>query len=122
MRALPCLALLSALASPAFHPATQAATPMSRADAMALKNDIAGHYRLENSRVVRFVRDDEQLYLDLNRRYRSELIPSGRNSLISRDGKLTVQYLAEGPVERILIRHPELPANVRLGESSWRGR
>ena len=121
MRALPCLALLSALASTALHPAAQADTPISHAHAVALKHDAAGHYRLENGRNVRLVLDEQHLYLDLNHHFRRQLFPAGHRLLASRDGKLTVQYLPDGPVKRILIQHPELPASVRLGERSWRG-
>ena len=117
MRALLCLALFSAFASTA-----HAATPISRGAGMDLKNDIEGQYKLENGRNVRLVQVDHKLYLDLNRYYRKEIIPVADRVLASRDGKLTVQYLPEGPTGRILIQHPELPANVRLGERSWRGR
>ena len=117
MRALLCLALMSAFASTAL-----AATPISRGDAIDLKNDIAGQYRLENGRDVRLTLMDEKLYLDLNRFYRRELLPIADKMLASRDGRLTVQYMPDGPVERILIQHPELPASVRLGERSWRHR
>jgi hypothetical protein len=117
MRALLCLALMSAFASTAL-----AATPISRGDAIDLKNDVAGQYRLENGRDVRLVLTDDKLYLDLNRYYRKELLPIGDKMLASRDGRLTVQYMPDGPVERILIQHPALPASVRLGERSWRGR
>ncbi|MDB5793272.1 MAG: hypothetical protein JWQ80_3296 [Massilia sp.] len=117
MRALPCLALISAFASTAL-----AAAPISRGDAAELKLDIAGQYRLENGRDVRLTVMDERLYLDLNRSYRKELLPVGDKVLASRDGRLTVQYMPDGPVERILIQNPELPASVRLGERSWRHR
>lgn len=117
MRTVLCLALISTLASTA-----HAAPPISSGDAMDLKNDIAGHYRLENGRAVRLTLMDQNLYLDLNRHYRTELLPVADKVLASHDGKLTVHYMPDGPAERILIQHPELPANVRLGERSWRGR
>ncbi|MFC4933254.1 hypothetical protein [Massilia sp. GCM10023247] len=118
MRALLCLALVpAALATAAF-----ASGPISRGDAMDLKRDIAGEYRLENGRDVRLALVEDRLYLDLNRHYRREVEPIAENVLASRDGSLTVQYLPDGPSDRIVIRHPELPANARLGEHSWRGR
>lgn len=117
MRALLCLALISAFASTAL-----AATPISRGAGMDLKNDIEGQYRLENGRNVRLVQVDHKLYLDLNRYYRKELHPVADKVLASRDGRLTVQYMPEGRTSRILIQHPELPADLRLGERSWRGR
>ena len=125
MRTLLCLALipttlataLAALALPAL-----AASPISAGDAVELKYDVEGHYQLENGRAVRLTMVEDRLYLDLNRSFRKELQPVGDRVLASRDGKLTVQYMPDGPVERILIQHPGLPASVRLGERSWRGR
>lgn len=118
MRVLPCLALITAaLASSAF-----AAAPIGSGEAMDLKRDVAGQYRLENGRDVRLSMIDDKLYLDLNRAFRRELLPVGDKVLASHDGRLTVQYMPDGPTEQILIQHPELPASVRLGERSWRGR
>ncbi|MET0980765.1 MAG: hypothetical protein ABWY02_01595 [Telluria sp.] len=132
MRALLCLAFASSVASTACAstaqvsttqiPAALLSTPLSLGDAIDLKNEVEGQYRLENGRDVRLVQMDQKLYLDLNRYYRRELLPVADKVLASRDGKLTVQYMPDGPVERILIQHPALPANMRLGESSWFGR
>lgn len=122
MPTLPCLALLSALVWTALVSPAPAATPISLGDAIGLKNDIAGQYRLENGRDVRLTLLDHKLYLDLNRYYRKELLAIDGKLLASRDGRLTVRYIQDGPVERILIQHPGLPASVRLGERSWRGR
>lgn len=139
MRDLPCLvqlptaamsaafALALALATAAI-PASATAAPsvaypaISRGDAMDLKHDIAGHYRLDTGRDVRLTLIEDRLYLDLNRHYRRELQPVADRLLASRDGRLTVEYMPDGPVERILIRHPGLPSGTRLGEASWRGR
>lgn len=109
MRALLCLALISSTAL--------AATP----EAEQLKTDIAGQYRLETGREVRLALVDDRLYLDLNHTYRKELLPVADRVLASRDGQLTVQFMPDGPVERILIRHPGLRAGERIGEASWRG-
>ena len=117
MRALLCLTLVSAFASTAL-----AAPSISLGDGMDLKNDVEGQYRLENGRDVRLVQVDHKLYLDLNRHYRKELLAVGEKMLASRDGRLTVRYMPDGPVEQILIQHPGMPASVRLGERSWRGR
>ncbi|MFC5459248.1 hypothetical protein [Massilia niabensis] len=137
MRALLCLALASVFASTAVASTAHAATaqvstaqasaallttPISLGEAIELKNDVEGQYRLENGRDVRLVQVDHKLYLDLNRHYRKELLPVAENVLASRDGRLTVQYMPHGPVEQILIQHPELPASLRLGERSWDGR
>lgn len=119
MRTLLCLALVS---TTTFAAAALAGTQISRGAATELKHDIAGHYRLDNGRDVRLTLLDQKLYLDLNRHYRKELLAVGEKTLASRDGRLTVQYMADGPVERILIQHPGIPASVRLGERSWRGR
>lgn len=119
MRTLLCLALVS---TTTFAAASLAGTQISRGTATELKHDIAGHYRLDNGRAVRLTLVDDKLYLDLNRSYRKELKPVTDKVLASRDGRLTVQYITDGPVERILIQHPGLPASVRLGERSWRGR
>jgi len=112
MRALLCLALVSSTAL--------AATPISRGEATQLKDDIAGQYKLETGRDVRLTLVDDRLYLDLNRNFRKELLPVAERTLASRDGRLTVQYMPDGPVDRILIKHPGLGADVRLGEANWR--
>jgi hypothetical protein len=114
MRALLCLALVSSTAL--------AATPISRGDAAQLKDDIAGQYRLETGRDVRLTLVDDRLYLDLNRNFRKELLPVAQRTLASRGGRLTVEYMPDGPVDRILIKHPGLGTEVRLGEANWRGR
>jgi len=44
------------------------------------------------------------------------------NLLSSRDGNLTVEYLPDGPVERIVIRHRRFPEGQRLGERNWLGK
>lgn len=114
MRTLLCLAFVS---STAF-----AATPIDRAEAEDLRADAAGVYRLDTGMDVRLTVVDQQLYLDLNRHYRRQLHPVSSNLLSSSDGRLTVEYLPDGPFERIFIRHGGLPPNERLGERSWRGR
>ncbi len=114
MRALLCLAFAS---STAF-----AATPMDLGAAMDLKRDVAGQYRLDTGLDVRLQLIDDDLYLDLNRHYRRKLFPVEENLLVSRDGKLTVEYFPDGPVERILIRHERIPSSMRLGERSWLGK
>ncbi|QNA88508.1 hypothetical protein G4G28_08380 [Massilia sp. Dwa41.01b] len=113
MRALLCLAFVSTtvLASPS----------ISRGDASELKFDIAGEYLLDNGRKIRMRLVDDELYLDLNRYRRHKLLPVTDRTLASRDGKLTVEYLPDGPAERIHIRYVGLP-DERLGESSWLGR
>lgn len=121
MRTLLCFALIPAALVTA-APAALADIPISRAEATELKFDVEGQYRLDNGRDVRLTLVDDRLYLDLNRHYRREILPVADRVLASRDGKLTVQYMPDGPVERILIQHPGLPASVRLGEHSWRGR
>lgn len=118
MRALLCLALVPA----AMVTAAFASGPISHGDALDLKRDIAGQYRLENGRDLRLALVADRLYLDLNRHHRREIAPVAENVLASRDGNLTVQYMPDGPADRIVIRHPELPANLRLGERSWVGR
>lgn len=114
MRALLCLAFVS---STAF-----AATPVDRAEAEDLKEDAAGLYRLDTGRDVRLRLVDRQLYVDLNRHYRKQVHPVSENLFSSDDGLLTVEYLPDGPVERIFIRHAGLPSNERLGETSWLGK
>ena len=65
---------------------------------------------------------DRQLYVDLNRHYRKQVHPVSENLFSSDDGRLTVEYLPDGPVERIFIRPAGLPSNERLGETSWLGK
>ncbi|WP_312551641.1 hypothetical protein [Massilia sp.] len=113
MRALLCLAFAS---STAF-----AAAPMDLGAAMDLKRDVVGQYRLDSGLAVRLQLIDDELYLDLNRRYRKHLLPVEEN-LVSRDGNVTVEYFPDGPVERILIRHERLPSRLPLGERSWLGK
>jgi hypothetical protein len=125
MRTLLCLALLStALASATLPAAASAAnaTSISRGDAEELKQDAAGEYRLDNGRRVRLALVEDRLYLDLKRGYRRELVPVAEGVLASHDGRLTVQYMPNGPVEQIFIQHAGLPGGARLGEVSWRGR
>ena len=114
MRALLLLAFVS---STAF-----AAVPMDRGAAEDLKDAVAGQYRLPSGRDVRLQLVDQDLYLDLNRHYRKQLIPVSDNLFSSRDGNVTVEYLPDGPVKRILIRHARFPENQRLGETSWAGK
>lgn len=114
MRALLCLAFVS---STAF-----AATPIDHVEAEDLKEAAAGFYRLDSGRDVRLALVDQRLYVDLNRRYRKQVYPVSDNLLSSRDGRLTVEYLPEGPVERIFIRHVGLSPNEQLGETSWIGK
>jgi len=114
MRALLLLAFVSSTAL--------AAVPMDHGDARDLKDAAAGLYRLPSGLDVRLRLVDEQLYVDLNRHYRKQVFPVSENLLRSRDGNLTVAYMPDGPVERILIRHPSFPANQRLGERSWLGK
>ena len=114
MRALLCLAFVS---STAF-----AAVPLDRGDAEDLKDAVAGQYRLPSGLDVRLRLVDQQLYVDLNRHYRKQVFPVSENLLSSRDGDLTVEYLPDGPVERILIRHAHFPLNQRLGERNWLGK
>jgi len=114
MRALLCLAFVS---STAF-----AAVPMDSGDEVDLKYAVAGQYRLPSGLDVRLRLVDQELYVDLNRHYRKQVFPVSENLLSSRDGSLTVEYLPDGPVERILIRDARFPYNQRLGERSWLGK
>lgn len=117
MRALLCLALVPAVLS-----LSSCASGPGARNGLDLKRDVAGQYRLENGRDVRLDLVVDRLYLDLNRHYRRELEPVGANLLASRDRQLTVHYFPDRRADRILIQHPALPATMRLGESSWRGR
>jgi len=119
MRALLCLAFVS---SAAFLSSALAAVPMDSGDEADLKYAVAGLYRLPSGLDVRLRLVDQELYVDLNRYYRKQVFPVSENLLSSRDGDLTVEYLPEGPVERILIRHAHFPAKQRLGERSWLGK
>jgi len=119
MRALLCLAFVS---STAFCSSALAAAPMDRADAEDLKDAVAGEYRLASGLDVRLSLVDQQLYADLNRHYRKRVFPVSPNLLSSHDGNLTIEYLPDGPVERILIRHQRFPEGQRLGERSWLGK
>lgn len=115
MRTLLCLAFVS---SSAFA----GAAPMDLGKALDLKRDVAGEYRLDSGLDVRLRLVNDDLYVDLNRYYRKQVFPVEENLLASRDGKLTVQYFPDGPVERILIQHERFPSNQRLGERSWFGK
>jgi len=119
MRAVLCLAFVS---SAAFVSSTLAAVPIDRAEGADLKDAVAGQYRLASGLDVRLRLVDQDLYVDLNRNYRKLVVPVASNLLSSRDGKLTIEYLPDGPVERILIRHQRFPAGQRLGERSWLGK
>lgn len=110
MRILPCLILACAQAAAA------AATPIGSGDAMQLKYDVEGDYRLENGNRVRLSVVDGRLYLDLDRSYRKELQVVAPNLLASRDGLVTVQYMPDSATERIRIRHERYPAGRRIGE------
>ena len=114
MRALLCLAFVSSTAL--------AATPMDRGEARDLMDAAAGLYRLDTGRDVRLRMVDEQLYVDLNRHYRKRVFPVSENLFSSRDGSLTVEYLPDGPEERIVIHHTGLSPKQRLGEHSWIGK
>jgi hypothetical protein len=114
MRALICLAFVSSTAL--------AAVPIDRGDAEDLKSDVAGQYRLASGLDVRLRLVDQDLYMDLNHHYGKQVFPVSGNLLSSRDGALTVEYLPDGPVKRILIRHERFPAGQRLGERSWLGK
>jgi hypothetical protein len=109
MRILLCLAFVCA------HAATVAAAPVSPDQDEQLKSGIAGEYRLESGRSVRLSLVGESLYIELNNVDRRELHPVGPNLLASNDGALTVQYLPEGPTERIHIRHERFPAGHPIG-------
>jgi hypothetical protein len=109
MRILPCLAFACA------HAIADAATPTDPVQGEQLKSEIAGEYRLETGGDVRLSLVDERLYIELNNIDRKELRPVGPNLLVSNDGALTVQYMPEGPTERIQIRHERFPAGHRLG-------
>jgi hypothetical protein len=115
MRILPCLILACAQAS------AVAATPISSGEAMQLKYDVEGDYRLENGNRVRLSVVDGRLYLDLDRSYRKELQVVAPNLLASRDGLVTVQYMPDNATERIRIRHERYPAGRRFGEVRWSG-
>ncbi|MEW6025076.1 MAG: hypothetical protein AB1807_23370 [Pseudomonadota bacterium] len=119
MRALLCLAFVS---STLFVSSSLAAVPMDSGDEADLKYAVAGLYRLPSGLDVRLRLVDQQLYVDLNRYYRKQVFPVSENLLSSRDGDLTVQYLPEGPVERIVIQHARFPVSQRLGERSWLGK
>jgi len=119
MRALLCLAFVS---STAFCSSALAAVPMDSGDSSDLKYAVAGVYRLPSGLDVRLRLVDQELYVDLNRHYRKQVFPVSPNLLSSRDGALTVEYLPDGPVERILIRHAHFPLSQRLGEHSWLGK
>jgi len=119
MRALLCLAFVS---STAFFSSALAAVPMDSGDASDLKYAVAGVYRLPSGLDVRLRLVDQELYVDLNRHYRKQVFPVSPNLLSSRDGNLTIEYLPDGPIERILIRHQRFPEGQRLGERSWLGK
>jgi len=119
MRVLLCLAFVS---STAFFSSSLAAPTPDRSDAEDLKDAVAGQYRLASGLDVRLRLVDQQLYVDLNDHYRRQIFPVSSNLLSSRDGSLTVEYLPDGPVERILIRHGRFPEGQRLGERSWIGK
>ena len=119
MRTLLCLAFVS---STAFCSSALAAAPMDRADAEDLKDAVAGEYRLASGLDVRLSLVDQQLYADLNRHYRKRVFPVSPNLLSSHDGNLTIEYLPDGPIERIVIRHQRFPEGQRLGERSWLGK
>jgi hypothetical protein len=115
MRILPCLLLACAQA------ATAAATPLSSGEALQLKYDVEGDYRLQNGNRVRLSVVEGRLYLDLDRSYRKELHVVAPNLFASRDGLVTVQYLPDSATERIRIRHERYPAGRRIGEAHWLG-
>jgi len=110
MRILPCLILAC------FHATAAAATPISSGEALQLKYDVEGDYRLENGNRVRLSVVDGRLYLDLDRSYRKELQVVAPNLFASRDGLVTVQFMPDSATERIRIRHERYPAGRRIGE------
>jgi hypothetical protein len=116
MRTLLCLVFACA------HAAAAAATPVDRAEGEELKSDIAGEYRLETGRSVRLSLLDGTLYIDLDNIHRKALYPVAPHLLASRDGVLTVQYMPDGPTERIRIRHERYPANRHIGVYRMFGR
>ena len=116
MRTLLCLVFVFACTHAA------AATPLERSQAQQLKYEVAGEYRLETGRSVRLSLVDQQLYIDLNKRYRRALHSVRPNLLALRDGALTVRYILDGPAERILIRHERFSSKRRIGEERWVGR
>ena len=116
MRTLLCLVFACTQA------AAVAAAPIDRGDAEDLKHDIAGEYRLETGRSVRLSVVDGTLYIDLNNADRKALHRVAPDLLASRDGSLTVEYLPEGSVERIRIRHERFPAGRRFGMLRSAGR
>ena len=117
---MPCFALPSCRPPLSFHPRLP---PLPwTVDAQDLKDAVAGQYRLASGLDVRLSLVDQQLYADLNRHYRKRVFPVSPNLLSSQDGNLTIEYLPDGPVERILIRHQRFPQGQRLGERSWLGK
>lgn len=113
MRILPCLILACV------HAAAAAAPPISSGEALQLKYDVEGEYRLENGNRVRLSVVDGRLYLDLDRSYRKELQVVAPNLLASRDWLVTVLYMPNSTTDRVRIRHERYPAGRRVGEVHW---
>jgi hypothetical protein len=78
-------------------------------------SQLEGVYGLADGRRVRIVQADDRLYAELDKNRRLELFAAGPDTVASRDGALTVQYMPEGPTERIRIRHERYPASQQIG-------
>ncbi|MDB5959167.1 MAG: hypothetical protein JWP59_461 [Massilia sp.] len=109
MRSLLPIALVAMAAAPAFaHDQTIAVTATQHIYKLQPQQmaEIAGVYRLDNGGVFRIKRLGNRLMAQLGERPLTELVAQAEDNFISRDQRMTVDYLPQPFGDLLVLRYP----------------